>query len=137
MEHIHSISTKHLRNIISKRIIAENKKLQKELEKTKSEFLDNSLTLCTIDIKRKPAIAELLDKIQLLKDKYNDLEQDLQSLQKLGNEFIEIHSLLSQLTLDFTQQDLQRLSELLIDKVKVYVHVELFLSSYGEEDKVS
>lgn len=140
LEHIQSISAKHLKNIISKRIIAENKKLQKELEVTKSEFLDNSLTISTIDIKRKPAIANLLDKIQSLKDKHNDLEQDLQSLKKLGNEIIEIHSLLSQLTLDFTQQDLQRLSELLIDKVKVfetYVHVELFLSSYGKEDSVS
>lgn len=140
LEHIQSISAKHLRSIISKRIIAENKKLQKELEVTKSEFLDNSLALSTINVKRKPAIAKLLDKIQSLKDKYNDLEQDLQSLQKLGNEIIEIHSLLSQLTLDFTQQDLQRLSELLIDKVKVYetyVHVELFLSSYGKEDRVS
>lgn len=140
LEHIQSISAKHLRSIISKRIIAENKKLQKELEVTKSEFLDNSLTLSTIDIKRKPAIAKLLDKIQSLKDKYNDLEQDLQSLQKLENEIIEIHSFLSQLTLDFTQQDLQRLSELLIDKVKVYetyVHVELFLSSYEKEDMIS
>ncbi|MEG0498048.1 MAG: recombinase family protein [Carnobacterium sp.] len=140
LEHIQSISAKHLKNIISTRIIAENKKLQKELEATKSEFLDNSLTLSTIDVKRKPAIANLLDKIQSLKDKYHDLEQDLQSLQKLGNEIIEIHSLLTQLSLDFTQPDLQRLSELLIDKVNVYetyVHVELFLSSHGKEDKVS
>ena len=140
LEHIQSISAKHLKSIISKRIISENKRLQKELEVTKSEFLDNSLTLSTIDIKRKPAIAKLLDKIQSLKDKYNDLEQDLQSLRKLENEIIEIHSFLSQLKLDFTQQDLQRLSELLIDKVKVYetyVHVELFLSSYEKEERVS
>ncbi|MEK4228596.1 recombinase family protein [Solibacillus sp. FSL H8-0538] len=140
LEHIQSISAKHLRSIIYKRIIAENKKLQIELEVTKSEFLNNSLALSTIDVKRKPAIARLLDKIKSLKDKYNDLELDLQSIQKLGDEIIEIYSLLSQLTLDFTPQDLQRLSELLIDKVKVYetyVHVELFLSSYGKEDNVS
>ncbi|MGY4797518.1 recombinase family protein [Lysinibacillus fusiformis] len=140
LEHIQSISAKHLKRIISKRIISENKRLQKELEITKSEFLDNSLTLSTIDVKRKPAIAKLLDKLQSLKDKYNDLEQDLLSLQKLREEILEIHSLLTPLTLDLTLQDLQRLSELLIDKVKVYetyVHVELFLSSFDKEDKVS
>lgn len=140
LEHIQSISPKHLKSIISKRIILENKRLQKELEITKSEFLDNSLTLSTIDVIRKPAIAKLLDKLQSLKDKYNDLEQDLLSLQKLREEILEIRSLLTSLTLDLTLQDLQRLSELLIDKVKVYetyVHVELFLSSFDKEDKVS
>lgn len=140
LEHIQSISAKHLKSIISKRIISENKRLQKELEITKSEFLDNSLTLSTIDVKRKPAIAKLLDKLQSLKDKYNDLEQDLLSLQKLREEILEIRSLLTPLTLDLTLQDLQRLSELLIDKVKVYetyVHVELFLSSFDKEDRVS
>ncbi len=140
LEHIQSISTQHLRSIICKRILVENKKLQKELEITKSEFLDNSLMLSTIDVKRKPAIAKLLDKLQSLKNKYNDLEQDLLSLQKLREEIIEIHSLLTPLTLDLTLKDLQRLSELLIDKVKVYetyVHVELFLSSFEKEDRVS
>ena len=139
LEHIQSISTRHLKNIIYKRIIAENKKLQKELEVTKSVLLDNSLEISTVDVKRKHTMAKFLDKIQTLKDKCCDTEQDIQSLRILGDEIIEVHSLLSNRTLDFADQDLQRLAELLIDKVRVYetyVHVELFLSSYGKEEEI-
>jgi hypothetical protein len=140
LEHIQSISSKQLKSIVSKRILAENKRLQKELEIAKYEILDDSLTLSIIDLKGKTAIPKLLAKIQSVKDINNDLEQDLRSLQNLNKEIAEIQFLLSNLTIDFVQDDLQRLSKLLIDKVIVhenFLHAELFLSSFVKVGSVS
>lgn len=140
LEHIQSISSTQLKNIVSKRILAENKRLQKELEIAKYEILDDSLTLSTIGVKGKTAIPKLLAKIQSVRERCNDLEQDLRSLQNLTKEIAEIQFLLSDLTIDFVQDDLQRLSKLLIDKVIVhesFVHAELFLSSFVKEGSVS
>lgn len=140
LDHVQSISIQLAKKIISKRIVTEKKRLQQEKENTTSEYLDTSLELCTLDRNGKPFISQYLDTIQTLKDKYNELDQDLVALQVLCAEIKSMDKILSQQDLDISQQDLQRLIELLIDKVLIhetYVRVDLFLSVFAKEMNAS
>jgi site-specific DNA recombinase len=141
MEHVQSISVQSANKVISKRIASTKKRLQHEQEMSTSEYLDASLTLCTFDWTRKSNnISKQLDKITFMKDKYNKIGQDLVSLQMLKNEIKNINTLLSSSALEFSQQDVQRLIELLVNKVFVhdsYLEVELFLSTFAKDLDVS
>lgn len=136
LNHVQSIAVNLAKRMIPNNIAAKQKKLQKALESTKSEYLDTSLKLCTLDRIAKSTITNYLEVIQAFKEKYNELEQDLSSLQRLSSEIKDITQLLSHLNYDFTQQELHRLVELFVDKILVYethLHIDLFLSSFAKE----
>lgn len=140
LQYVQSISVKLAKKMIPNKITAKQKNLQQALESKSSEYLDTSLKLCTLDRKTKTTITKYLEKIQTIKDKYNDLELDLRSLQRLSNETKEITRLLSKLHFDFTEQELQRLIELFVDQILVYethLHIDLFLSSFAKEFNAS
>ncbi|AMQ04986.1 recombinase family protein [Sporosarcina psychrophila] len=140
LNHVQSISVDLAKRMIPKNITAKQKKIQKALERATSEYLDTSIKLCTLDGKAKTTISNYLEEIQALKNKYNELEQDLLSLQRLSSEIKDITQFLSQLNYDFTLQELQRLIELFVDKILVYetyLHIDLFLSSFAKESNAS
>lgn len=114
LDHVQSISIQLAKKGISKRIVTEKKRLQQEKENTTSKYLDTSLELCTPDQNGKSSISKYLDKIQTLKDKYNELGQDLLALQVLNNEIKSMDKILSQQDLGISQQDIQRIIELSI-----------------------
>lgn len=140
LNHVQSITVNLAKRMIPNNIAAKQKKLQKALESTTSEYLDTSLKLCTLDRIAKSTISNYLEEIQAHKDKYNELEQDLLSLQRLSSEIKAITQLISQHNYDFTEQELQRLIELFVDKILVYethLHIDLFLSSFAKESNAS
>lgn len=140
LNHVQSITVNLAKRMIPNNIAAKQKKLQKALESTTSEYIDTSLKLCTLDRIAKSTITNYLEEIQAFKEKYNELEQDLSSLQRLSSEIKDITQLLSQLNYDFTQQELHRLVELFVDKILVYethLHIDLFLSSFAKESNAS
>lgn len=136
LNHIQSISVPVAKRVISKNIDTTQKKLQKVLKSTSSEYIDTSLKLCTLDSKKKSALSKYLTEIQDLKTKYSELEQDLLSLQQLSIEIKDISRLLSQLKHDFSEQEIQQLVELFVDKVLVFdthVHIDLYFASFTKE----
>ncbi|QCR33723.1 recombinase family protein [Lysinibacillus sp. SGAir0095] len=140
LDHVQSLSITLAKKMVPKQITVAHKKLQNALESTKSEYLETTLRLCTIDRKAKSTISNYLKEIQVLKDKYNELEQDLLTLQTLGKEIKDTTQLLSQLNHDFTEQELYRLVELFVDKIFVYetyIQIDLFLSTFAKESNAS
>lgn len=136
LNYVQSLSIPLVKNVIPKQVSAAQKKLQNALESTASKYLDASLKLCTYDIKEKSVISTYLEGFQVLKDKYNDLEQDLLFLQQLSSEVKDMTQLLSQLNFDFTEQEIQQLIELFVANISVYkthLHIDLFLSSFVKD----
>lgn len=140
LNHIQSISVDTANRIMSRRIVTENKRLQREKEKAISEYVDTSLEVSTLDKKEKSLIPQYLDKIQALKERYNELGQDIFALKTLSNDIKSIKQLNSQLNLNFSQQDLTRLIDLFVDKVLIHeteVRIELFLSTFEKDADIS
>lgn len=139
LNHVKSISIDQAEKIISKRIIAENKRLEREQKKASSEYLDTSLAVSTLDKKNKPYIPRYLDKIKALKERHNAIGQDILALKELS---VDIKSVkhLTQPDYNITQQELQKLIELLVDKALVFethVQIVLYLSTFGKDVDVS
>lgn len=141
IDHVQSISAQLTQKIVGKHISSVIKRLQQEQDIAMSEYLDASLQLGTIELTKKHStISKRLDNIRSLKKKYNQIAQDLISLQILSNEMKTLNTLLSTPELEFSQQDIQQLIELLVHKVTVhdsFVQVELFLSTFSKELDVS
>lgn len=136
LNYVQSLSIPLVKNVIPKQVSAAQKKLQNALESTASEYLDTSLKLCTCDGRAKSLISTYLEEIQVLKGKYNDLEQDLLSLQQLSSETKDMTQQLTQLNFDFTEQEIQKLIELFVANISVYtthLHIDLFLSSFVKD----
>lgn len=136
LNYVQSLSVPLVKKVIRKQVSAAQKKLQNDLKSTASKYLDTSLKLCTYDGKAKSLISTYLEEIQALKDKYNDLEQDMLSLQHLSSEIKDMTQLLSQQNSDFTEQEIQRLTELFVANISVYethLHINMFLSSFVKE----
>lgn len=140
LEHIQSMSAQLANKIISKHIATTKKRLEHEKDIATSEYLESSLELSTINLSSKSVISRYLDRIQMLKDKSNKIGQDLLALQLLSNEIRSIDKILSHQELSFSQQDIQRLTELLVHDVIVhesYVGINLFLSTFAKECNAS
>lgn len=136
LEHLQSISTQIAHKIMSKHIASAKKRLEHEKEIATSEYLDTSLTLCTLGKDGKSTIPKHLDQIQVLKDKSKKLWKDLTALQLLSNEIKSLNTILSQKELSLTKQDMQRLIELLVHEVIVhetYIGIDIFLSTFAKE----
>ncbi len=134
--HVQSISAQSANKIMSKHITTAKKRLENEKDIVKSEYLDTSLALCILDPNSKSTISKYLDRIQMVKDKFNKLGQDLAALQLLSNEVMSIDKILSQQYLSFSQQDIQRFMELLVHEVLVHetcISIDLFLSAFAME----
>ncbi|WP_102349614.1 recombinase family protein [Bacillus sp. Marseille-P3661] len=139
LDHVQSISIYQAEKIIIKRIIAENKRLEREQKKAVSEYLDASLTVSTLDKKNKPLIPKYLDKIKELKERHNSIGQDLLALKELSDDIKNVKQLI-QLNYNISQQELQKLIELLVDKALVFethVQIVLYLSAFRKDVDVS
>lgn len=140
LEHVQSMSAKLANKIMSKHIANTKKRLEHEKDIATSEYLESSLELSTINLVSKSVISRYLDRIQLLKDKSNKIGQDLVALQLLSNEIKSIDMILSQQGLSLSQQDVQRITELLVHDVVVhesYIGIDLFLSTFAKECNAS
>lgn len=140
LEHVQSMSAQLANKIMSKHIANTKKRLEHEKDIATSEYLESSLELSTINLVSKSVISRYLDRIQMLKDKSNKIGQDLVALQLLSNEIKSIDMILSQQGLSLTQQDVQRLTELLVHDVVVhesYIGIDLFLSTFAKECNAS
>jgi site-specific DNA recombinase len=140
LEHVKSISAQLANKIMSKHITNTKKRLEQEKDIATSEHLESSIELSTINLSSKSVISRYLDRIQMLKDKSNKLGQDLVALQLLSNEIKSIDKILSQQELSLSQQDVQRLTELLVHEVIVnetYLGINLFLSTFAKECNAS
>lgn len=136
LDHVQSISAQLANKIMSKHIATAKKRLEHEKDIATSEYLDTSLALCTLDQDSKSVIPKHLDRIQVLKDKSKKLGQDLTALQLLCNGIKSLNTILSQEELSLSQQDVQRLTELLVHEVIVhetYIGIDLFLSTFAKE----
>lgn len=136
LEHVHSMSAQLASKIMSKHIANTKKRLEHEKDIATSEYLDSSLELSTINLSSKSDISRYLNRIQMLKEKSNKIGQDLVALQLLSNEIKSIDMILSQQGLSLSQQDVQRLTELLVQEVIVnetYLGINLFLSTFAKE----
>lgn len=131
-----SISNNAAKRLITKQIVAENKRLSHEKENTSAEYLELSLELSTLDRKNLDSISAYLEKIQTLKNKFSELENELLELQVLSNEIKSLDKLLLQDELRLSEEELPRLIDLLVNKVLVHdahISVELFLSQFAKE----
>ncbi|WP_336883756.1 recombinase family protein [Priestia koreensis] len=138
LEHFQSISAQLAHKVMSKHIALAKKRLEHEKDIATSESLNTSLVLCTLGKDGKSTISKHLDRIQVLKDKSKKLGQDLIALQLLSNEIKSLNTILSQDGLSLSQQDVQRLIELLVHEVIVhetYIAIDLFLSTFAKEWK--
>nr|WP_259547408.1 hypothetical protein [Heyndrickxia oleronia] len=125
---------------MSKQIATAKKRLDQEKNIATSEYLNSSLALCTLDQNGKSTIPKYLKQIQMLKDRISKIGQDLVGLKLLSNEISSLDKLLSQENLSFSEQDLQRLMELLVHEVLVnetFIGINLFLSTFGKEMNAS
>jgi hypothetical protein len=121
---------------MSKHIANTKKRLEKEKDIATSEYLETSLELSTINLSSKSVISRYLDRVQILKDKSNKIEQDLLALKLLSNEVKTIDKILYQKELRLSQPDIQRLIEMLVHEVLVhesYIGIDLFLSTFVKE----
>lgn len=140
LDHVHSMSAQLANKIISKHIANIKKRLEHEQDIAASEFLESSLELSTINLGSKSVIPRYLDKIQMLKDRSKKIGQDLVALQLLNNEIKSIDKILSQQEFSLSQQDIQRLTELLVHDVVVhesYIGIDIFLSRFAKECNAS
>ena len=138
LERLQSIPKQLAHKILPKHIASAKKRLEREKDIATSEYLDTSLALCTLG--NKSSIRKHMDRIQVLKDKANKLGQDLIALQILSNEIKSLNTIFSQEQLSLSQQDVQRLIELLVHEVIVhetYIGIDLFLSTFVKELETS
>lgn len=136
LEHLQSISAQLAYKIMSKHITTAKKRLEHEQEIAASDYLDTSLALCTLGQDGKSAIPTHLERIQVLKDKSKKLGQDLVALQLLSHDIRSLNTFLSLEELNLSQQDIQRLMELLVHEVIVhetFIGIDLFLSTFAKE----
>jgi hypothetical protein len=136
LDYVQSISAQLANKIISKHIATAKNRLEREKNIVTSGYLDSSLTLCTLDQNEKSVIPKYLDQLQMLKDKYNNIGQDLVALQLLSDEIKGLDTILSQEDQRFSQYDIERLIELLVHEVLVhdtYLGIDLFLSSFVKD----
>ncbi|MED3550924.1 recombinase family protein [Cytobacillus praedii] len=136
LQHVQSMSAQLANKIMSKHIANTKKRLEHEKDIATSEYLETSLELSTINLSSKSVLSRYLDRIQMLKAKSNKIGQDLVALQILSNEIKSIDKILSQQELSLSQQEVQRLTELLIHDVVVhesYIGIDLFLSTFAKE----
>lgn len=136
LDYVQSISAQLANKIMSKHIASVKNLLEHEKDAVTSEYLDTSLALCTLDKLDKSTLQKYLNSIQMLKNKSHQLGQDLVALQLLRNEVKTVDKILSQQELRFSQQDIQRLMQLLVHEVLVhesYIGINLFLSSFVKD----
>lgn len=136
LNYVQTLLVPLVEKVIPKQVSVAQKKLQNDLKSTASKYLDTSLKICTHNGKAKSLISTYLEEIQALKNKYNDLEQDLLSLQQLSSQIKEMIQLLSQQNFNFNEQEIQRLIELFVANISAYethLHINLFLSSFVKE----
>ena len=139
LDHVQSISIDKAEKVISRRIITENKRLQREQKIVVSEYLDTSLAVSTLNKEDKPFIPRYLGKIEKLKEKHQSIGQDILALKELRDDIKDVKQL-TQLNLDISQQELQRLIELLVDKALVFethIQIALYLSKFEKDVDVS
>lgn len=138
--YVQSMSSQLANKIISKHISNTKKRIEHEKNIATSEYLDSSLELSTINLSNKSVISKHLDSIQILKDKLNEIGQDLVALQLLSDEIKSIDKILSQQELVLSQHDTQQLTELLVHEVIIhesYIGIDLFLSAFVKEMNAS
>lgn len=136
IDYVHSLSAQLANKIMSKQLATAKKRLDHEKDIATSEYLSSLLALCTLDQNGKSTIPKYLDQIQMLKDKISRIGQDLAGLKLLSIEIRSLDTILSQEELCFSEQDIQRLIELLVHEVLVnetYIGINLFLSTFGKE----
>lgn len=139
LDHVQSISIDNAEKVISNRINTENKRLEREKKKVVSEYLDTSLTVSTLDKKEKPLLPKYLGRIEELKERNRAIGQDILALKELHEDIKDVKQL-TQLNLNFSQQEIQRLIELLVDKALVlenHVQIALYLSTFGKDVQAS
>jgi hypothetical protein len=139
LDHVQSISINQAEKVITKRIGAENKRLELAQKKTVAEYLDTSLAVSTLDHKKKSRMEKLLGKIKALKDRHNLIGRDLLALSELKDD-IKSAKYLTRQDLDITQRELQRLIELLVDEAFIFdthVQISLYLSAFEKDADVS
>jgi len=139
LDHIQAISINQAERMITKRITAENKRLQREQKKTVSEYLDASLVVSTLDSWEKSLISKCLHTIKGLKERHNTISRDLQALKELKDDIKSV-SLFTKQDLDITQRELYRLIELLVDSAFIFdthVQISLYLSAFEMDADVS
>lgn len=142
LNHVKSISVNQAEKVILKGISSENKKLKIEKKKAASKHSDIALMISMIstqDNKNKRFITECLDKIQSLKEQYYSISDDILALRELRDEIKNIKQL-TKLDFNFSQQELQQLIDLLVDKVYAYedyMQITLYLSVFEKDKGVS
>ncbi|QVY61945.1 recombinase family protein [Cytobacillus gottheilii] len=136
LEHVKSMSAQLANKIMSKHIAITKKRLEHEKDIATSEYLETSLELSTINLSSKSVISKYLDKIQILKDKSNKIDQDLMALKLLSNEVKTIDKIFYQKELSLSQPNIHQLIEMLVHEVLVhesYIGIDLFLSAFIKE----
>ncbi|GGB62265.1 putative DNA recombinase [Lentibacillus populi] len=140
LDHVKEITIKKFKRLSQDGIKRKNNELVRNQNLISNKYLELSLQVCTLNPANNSKRQDMINQLKALKKEYNKIGNDLTSLSVLRHEFKEIEELALSVDYNFSDHNLLRLTELLVNEIHVhetYVGIELFLSKFAKDVEVS